>query len=80
MADDSEESSGIGVKVSIDPSTDASMPERGTWVEVRAHLDDPAAQSCGEDAGAESELETQQLVLGCRSEMVLEEAQAVDGP
>ena len=68
------------MKVSIDPSTDASMPDRGTWVEVRAHLDDPAAQSCGEDAGAESELENQQLVLGCRAEMVLEEAQAVDGP
>ena len=80
LADDTEEFFGVGVKVSIDPSTDASMPDRGTWVEVRAHLDDPAAQSCGEDAGAESELEIQQLVLGCRAEMVLEEAQAVDGP
>ena len=44
LADDTEEFFGIGVKVSIDPSTDASMPERGTWVEVRVHLDDPAAQ------------------------------------
>ena len=80
VADDSEDFFGVGVKVSIDPSTDATMPERGTWVEVRAHLDDPAAQSCGEDANAESELESQQIVLGCRAEMVLEEAQAVDGP
>ena len=80
LADDTEGFFGVGVKVSIDPSTDASMPDRGTWVEIRAHLDDAAAQSCGEDAGAESELENQQLVLGCRAEMVLEEAKAVDGP
>jgi hypothetical protein len=80
LADDTEDFFGIGVKVSIDPSTDAAMPERGTWVEVRVHLDDPAAQSCGEDGNAESELETQQLVLACRAEMVLEAAQAIDGP
>ena len=80
LADDTEEFFGIGMRVSIDPATDAAMPERGTWVEVRVHLDDPAAQSCGEDANAESELEAEQLVLGCRAEMVLEEAQAVDGP
>ena len=80
LADDTEEFFGVGVKVSIDPSTDAAMPDRGTWVEVRAHLDDPAAQSCGEDAGAATGLEAEQVVLGCRAEMVLEESQAVDGP
>ena len=79
-ADDTEDFSGNGVTVSIDPATDAEMPERGTWVEVRVQLDDPAAQSCGEDANAESELESEQLVLACRAEMTLEEAQAVDGP
>jgi hypothetical protein len=80
LADDTEDFFGVGVSVSIDPSTDATMPERGTWVEVRVHFDDPAAQSCGEDADAASELEAQQIVLGCRAEMALEEAQAVDAP
>ena len=80
VVDESENMFGIGVRVSIDPETDASMPERGTWVEVRAHLDDPQAQTCGEDAGAESQLEAQQVILTCRAEMVLESAQAVDGP
>ena len=50
VVDESEDFSGIGVKVSIDPASGVSMPERGTWVEVRAHLDDPAAQGCGEAA------------------------------
>jgi hypothetical protein len=80
LIDESEHFFGVGVRVSIDPDSDAAMPERGTWVEVRVHLDDPAAQTCGEDAGAESELESQQIVLNCRAEMVLEAAQAVDGP
>ena len=51
LADDTEDFFGIGVQVSIDPSTDAAMPDRGTWVEVRVHLDDPAAarlrRGCG---------------------------------
>jgi hypothetical protein len=73
---------GIGLKVSIDPASDATMPERGTWVEVRVHLDDPLAQECDEDAsGAPAEERTpEQIVLDCRVEAVLEEAQAVDGP
>ena len=82
VIDEDEDMFGVGLKVSIDPETDAHMPERGTWVEVRVHLDDPAAQQCGEDAvGASAEERTQeQIVLACRAEMVLEEAQAVDGP
>jgi hypothetical protein len=82
VIDEDEDMFGVGLKVSIDPETDATMPERGTWVEVRAHLDDPAAQQCGEDAvGASAEERTpEQIVLACRSEAVLEEAKAVDGP
>ena len=34
VVDETEDFFGIGVKVSIDPATDASMPERGTWVEA----------------------------------------------
>jgi hypothetical protein len=82
VIDEGEDIFGVGLKVSIDPETDATMPDRGTWVAVRVHLDDPAAQQCGEDAvGASAEERTpEQIVLACRSEAVLEEAQAVDGP
>ena len=81
IIDEAEDFFGVGVRVSIDPETDAAMPERGTWVEVRVHLDDPAAQRCGDDAaGVQDEVPLEQIVLGCRAEMVLEAAQTVDGP
>ena len=82
VIDESEDMFGIGVRVSIDPESGVTMPERGTWIEVRVHLDDPAAQRCGEDAvGASAEERTpEQIVLTCRSEAVLEDARAVDGP
>ena len=83
VIDDGEDMFGIGIAVSIDPESGVTMPERGTWVEVRVHLDDPAAQSCDEDAaaaGGDFEAPPEQLVLNCRAEAVLEAAQAVDGP
>ena len=82
VIDDTEDAFGVGVRVSIDPATDASLPERGTWVEVRAHLDDPAAQDCDDAAETfeEPDRTPEQYVLDCRSELVLESAQAVDGP
>jgi hypothetical protein len=82
VIDESQDMFGIGIRISIDPASDATMPERGTWVEVRVHFDDPAAQSCDEDAtGASAEERTpEQIVLMCRVEAVLEAAQAVDGP
>lgn len=82
VIDEAEDMFGIGIRVSLDPAIDVTLPERGTWVEVRAHLDDPAAQRCGEDAvGASAEERTpEQIVLNCRIEAVLEEAQAVAGP
>jgi hypothetical protein len=80
LIDEAEDFFGVGVRVSIDPETDAAMPERGTWVEVRVHLDDQAAQRCGDDAVGVEEVPPDQIVLGCRAEMVLEAAQPVDGP
>jgi hypothetical protein len=82
VIDESEDFGGIGIRVSIDPATDATMPERGTWVEVRVHLDDPAAQGCDEAAEAfdEQDRPAEQYVLECRAEAVLEAAEAVDGP
>lgn len=58
------------------------MPERGTWVELTVHLDDPAAQSCGADGvGAMAEERTPEAwVLFCRGQMVVGSASAVDGP
>ena len=82
LADEEQDFFGIGVRVSIDPASGAAMPERGTWVEVRAHYDDPAAQGCDEAANAvgDAEAPDEQIVLMCRAELVLEEAVAVDGP
>jgi hypothetical protein len=80
VMDENEDMFGIGIRVSIDPASEATMPERGTWVEVRAHLDDPAAQSCDDDADASAEIPAEQIVLMCRSEAALEAAEAVEGP
>ena len=81
VVDDTEEFGGLGVNVSIDPASGVSMPERGTWVELTVHLDDPAAQSCGETTFAEEEDgPPEQWILFCRGQMVVESASAVDGP
>lgn len=73
---------GIGLKLSIDPASGVTMPERGTWLELSVHLDDPTAARCGEDAvGAMAEERTpEEWVLFCRGQMVVESAPAVDGP
>lgn len=73
---------GVGVQVSIDPAGGATMPERGTWVELTVYLDDPAAQGCDDAAQALEEqiLLPEQYVLGCRAQMVVESVTAVDGP
>jgi len=82
---DSEGFGGIGARISINPASGLSMPARGTWVEIRVHLDDPAAQGCDEWAANFSDPEVmpgqpEQHVLNCRAEMVLEAVQAVAGP
>ncbi|MGI8658656.1 MAG: hypothetical protein ACR2K4_07805 [Candidatus Limnocylindria bacterium] len=73
---------GVGTTVSIDPATDVTMPPRGTWIELRVHLDDPAAQECDMAAAAGGGLDRppEQIVLDCRGEMVVESVRAVDGP
>jgi hypothetical protein len=79
--DESEGFGGVGVRISTDPASGISMPARGTWVEVRVHLDDPAAQGCDEAAAfGDDGRPAEQIVLDCRSELVLEAATAVDGP
>jgi hypothetical protein len=81
VVDETQEFGGLGVNVSIDPASGVSMPERGTWIELTVHLDDPAAQACGETTVAESsEDPPEQWVLFCRGQMVVESASAVAGP
>ena len=72
----------VGVQVSIDPASGVAMPERGTWVELTVHLDDPAAQGCDDAAQAleEQPQPPEQYVLQCRAEMVVESVTAVEGP
>ena len=74
---------GVGAVVLIDPASGVAMPARGSWIELRVHLDDPAAQGCDEAAmvpGWEDPAPPERLVLDCRSQMVVESVAAVDGP
>jgi hypothetical protein len=81
VVDDTQEFGGLGVNVSIDPASGVSMPDRGTWVEVTVHLDDPAAQGCDEAALAHGGTDPpESYVLFCRGQMVVESVTAVDGP
>ncbi|MEP7081418.1 MAG: hypothetical protein ABI841_00425 [Chloroflexota bacterium] len=78
---ESEGFGGVGALISINPASGISMPERGMWVELRVHLDDPAAQGCAD--GAEevyADPVPEQAILNCRALMVLEAVQAVAGP
>lgn len=78
---ESEGFGGVGGRISINPASGLAMPERGTWVELRVHLDDPAAQNCpdGADAIYENPI-PEQAILNCRAQMVLESVAIVDGP
>jgi len=80
--DEAEGFGGVGAPIATDPASGVVLPERGTWIELTVHLDDPAAQRCGTDAvGAMAEERTPEAwVLACRAEMVVESATAVDGP
>lgn len=81
VVDDTEPFGGVGLSVTIDPASSVTMPERGTWVELTVHLDDPAADGCDEAALAHGgEEPAEQYVLRCRGEMVVESVSAVDGP
>ena len=73
---------GSGIDVSINPASGLSMPERGTWIEVGVHLDDPAAQGCDEAAATfdDPDRTPEQYVLDCRTFFVLEDVTVVDGP
>jgi hypothetical protein len=73
--------SGIGLHVSLDPSSDVMMPTRGTWVEIVGHFDDPAADGCPEAATLSGDdQDPGQIVLACRAELVVDSVTAVRRP
>jgi hypothetical protein len=69
---------GVGLKISIDPASGVTMPPRGQWVEVVAHLDDPAARDCAPLGGGEQDPVS--VVLTCRGELVADSVELVAGP
>jgi len=69
---------GAGLPISIDPASGVTMPPRGQWVEVVAHLDDPAARDCTPLGGGEQDPVKE--VLHCRSTLVAESVSPVAGP
>ena len=69
---------GAGLPISIDPASGVTMPPRGQWVEVVAHLDDPAARDCTPLGGGEQDPVKE--VLHCRSTLVAESVSPVGGP
>jgi hypothetical protein len=68
----------VGLKISIDPASGVTMPPRGQWVEVVAHLDDPAARDCTPLGGGEQD--PVRVLLTCRSELVADSVEPVPGP
>ncbi|HEX5038641.1 MAG TPA: hypothetical protein VFW95_00720 [Candidatus Limnocylindria bacterium] len=55
--------------VSLDPDSGVTMPDRGQWVEVTGHFDDPAAPDCGQASEA-METDAAELVFNCRLQFV----------
>jgi hypothetical protein len=69
---------GVGLQISIDPASGVTMPPRGQWVEVVAHLDDPAARDCAPLGGGDQD--PVRVVLTCRGELVADSVNPVAGP
>jgi hypothetical protein len=69
---------GVGLQVSIDPASAVTMPTRGQWVEVVAHLDDSGARDCAPLGGGEQD--PVRVVLTCRSELVVDSVAPIAGP
>lgn len=63
--------------LSIDPASGVTMPERGRWIAVTGHFDDPAAEHCG-DLTSDEEPDADALVFRCRLEFVPTSASASD--
>jgi hypothetical protein len=81
LVDDTQDQGGLGLKINLDPDGGVTMPQRGQWIEIDGHFDDPAAQGCDEAAAmADDTDDPDQIVLACRAELVVESARPVNGP
>lgn len=60
------------------PDAEAQLGERGHWLLLTGHFDDPAAQECAGAAGPEDSPEA--LVMFCRTRFVLEFATPIEPP
>jgi hypothetical protein len=69
---------GVGLQISINPASGVTMPPRGQWVEVVAHLDDPAARDCTPLGGGDQDPVS--AVLTCRGELVADSVKPIAGP
>ncbi len=79
VAGEAPTGTGLSFPINIDPASGVTMPERGQWVEVTGHFDDPAAQGCGE-AADEMESDPDALVFNCRWEFVLSSVTPAEAP
>ena len=77
-----DETEGIGLKVTINPDSGVTMPERGQWIEVIGHYDDPASLGCPENAAGMGALDEDpdRIVLTCRTHLVVDSVRPVNGP
>jgi hypothetical protein len=69
----------VRLYLSIDPTSGVTMPERGQWVEVNGHFDDPAAGSCAEAANTQGQ-GPERAIFSCRIQFVPTSVTASPGP
>jgi hypothetical protein len=70
-ADEAEGAGGGGrLTVNMPPGSGLAMPERGQWVDVTGHFDDPAALQCADVSGLMA-TDAGDLVFTCRLQFVL---------
>lgn len=58
-----------GLRLTVNPQSDAVMPRRGQWLRISGHFDDPAARGCGEVAEGYGD-DPIDAVFNCRLEFV----------
>jgi hypothetical protein len=81
LVDETEPFGGLGLTVNLDPDAGVTMPERGQWIEIDGHFDDPAAQGCDEAAASGGDTDDpDRIVLTCRTHLVVDSARPVSGP
>jgi hypothetical protein len=64
--------------VAIDPASGVTMPERGQWLELTGHFDDPAAADCADPPSAQDDPGA--AVFNCRLQFVLTAVTPASGP